>query len=235
MKFLVEAYTKLCDLERFRKQRDGSWRGIYDNKEILETDGLFRLFQTERFMRTGRKEMINGWEYTVNNGKPGYDEILSVEPVSHRTIKPKIIIPTKEDLEEVIRSGDDTKNNYLTIDLGGRFILRDPEEVIFGNKPKPIAVYHQCFCAGMGVIGMTYDFDNGNDNQEFDEEKVSRELIADKELNTQFYKRMLAGWLSHLKTGKLKVAVGECFQIGTEESQLVDQIYQIVDNLQDRT
>ncbi len=234
MKFLVEAYTRMCDLERFRRQRDGSWRGIYDSKEISDNDGLFRLFETERFMRTGRRERINGQQYTVNNGKPGYEGILSVEPVANRTVKPRIIIPTKEDLEEVLSEGDDCKNNYLTLDLGGKFVLRDPNEVIFGNKPKPVAVYHQCFCAGMGIVGGNYNFDNDHTDPGFDEEDISKKILEDQPLHDQFYKRMLAGWLSHLKTGRLKVAVGECFMVGTEENQLVDNIYQAVDHLQDR-
>ncbi len=94
---------------------------------------------------------------------------------SHRSILP-VHLFTKDELYEVLRHGDDSRNNRLVIDMDGYVILIQDRK----NEPDMYAVRHEPYNAYNNYVG---PYANLNDIDEI-------------------YLNLLDCWLIHLQTGK---------------------------------
>lgn len=159
----------------YRLNKEGVFRNIRDREttEVLPEDMIFDTYKSAKLYKSrmgktvvvGDKEVnCNSDEYTL--GEP----YVTINP--YRTENPKQSYFTKEQLNEVLLSGDDNRHNVLVIDFNG-FVnlvpLHEADEEMY-------AVRYESFVAGNGYVGNIWS--------EFELEDL--------------YESLLQGWCKHL-------------------------------------
>lgn len=203
MIFTVDARVKL-GIERWRLQRDGNWRPLGDDLNINgQKDWTTRnVNDTKPYCQSDIEVNLGPTTYKANPSQHLMgEELVTVEAAVHRLTKPHKF--TIKELRDVIRNGDDNRNNILIIDLGGSFSLR---EFIPGIIHDPeIAVRHEAFIAGNGYIG----------------EAASR----DNRFIKQIFLSMLNGWIMHLRTGEVNIFID--YATTKTEAELLEELDKI--------
>ncbi|WP_207653898.1 hypothetical protein [Clostridium sp. BSD9I1] len=182
MFFTIEAYKELTqECMGYRLNKDGNW---YPQK-------CFGKCNTELDMIFEKHEEAKGWikEHEIVINKTNIDTTLSnfistkevyiCEVMTHRLTKPEHQF-TKQELVDVILSGNDRYNNSLIIDFNGypklvRWI--NNEDIRYTQN---YAVRYETFSADKGEVGAS-----------------SNLYYID-----QIYVSLLEAWLEHLKTGR---------------------------------
>jgi len=190
MKYTIEV-TELKSLYRLTKDKVA--RKLESN-EILEVDLLFDDYQSaenvaesiKNLQIDGEKIEFDSSIYTL--GKP------SLVINRYRINEPKQKYFSKEELHNVLKAGDDSRNNALIIDFDGYVKLADLDEAKIKS-----AVRFETFAVGNGYVGGTWD---------------------EEQLNS-LYETMLQGWYRHLNTGS---DVYVDYHDGTSESDIIENI-----------
>ncbi len=206
MKFLLELNVNFDKL--YRLQQDQSWRcsESYFQQSFLtlsDTDQLFLKLEHLRPYFKQKKVNIEGEEYSINQ-----DEI-DVFGGRNAFLLPKVyrltvpLLPSREELTQVIAEGDDRQNNALIIDLEGHFKLMG-----FSRARRvlaPIAVRNEAYVAGNGYVGIV---------------PAQDAIFLERE-----YLSLLEGWVSHLHSGRLDIFVDESTQ--RKEKDILTEIEEL--------
>lgn len=172
MKFTIDAMNMIFTTHRLKK--NGSFEKFQaDSKVLLDDDMAFDSYQAAKAWKLGKDEVvIDGEKVKVNPGAISLtDTYLRIRP--HRTNKPKQMVFTKSDVEEVLRNGNDEIHNVLVVDWDGYVHL-----LPFRQGKEGYAVRIESFQAGNGYVGPKSRLNHLNDT----------------------YLTLLEGWLTHLRT-----------------------------------
>jgi hypothetical protein len=182
MKFTVEATIWPVETERWRLQKDGSWRLLEDDLKINEVSDWMtnRVTGVKSYCKPDGKVTLGAKVYRSNPSEFSLDEEhVSVGAMVHRFSKPHKF--TIDELREVIKQGDDSKNNSLVLNLTGHFLLREFNQQL-RDSPE-VAVRHETFIAGGGYVGP--------------------KAAADDHYIKSVYGAMLQCWVTHLESGEV--------------------------------
>ena len=186
MRFTVD--TRILVLGFFRLTESGTFRDLDPHhREIVPGDKVFNSLQEAyRFIKgLGSAILIRGERIPTDSpeiGRSLKDKVADLALCAHRSVAPKM--PSKAQLESVIRSRTDDEHSIVLLDLEGEFKVVDTEEV---DTTQPgHAVRNEAFIAGNDLVGP--------------------DAAADESHISELYTDMLAGWLDHLETGEL-----DCF------------------------
>lgn len=171
MKYTIEV-EELFPTHRLTKD-ETTFRAIdsFDSFDLLEGDLVFEDYLTAKHLAEkinetevdGKKAKFNSPIHTL--GEP------SIEINFYRVNKPQQKYFSKEELHNVLKAGDDSKNNSLVVDFDGYVKLVD-----FGKNEHKNAVRYETFIAGNGYVG---------------------EAWTEEQLN-DVYESLLQGWHRHL-------------------------------------
>lgn len=177
---------RLLDLWRLRE--DGQWRTVQagdlepkPGDKVISDPWRLASYRAPNMVIT-----VGGQEVTVNEPQwpgSGYDVKLRL----HRTERPAI--PSEEEMLDVIRQGDDRRNNVLALGVDGHFHLfdrherRGPFDIV---SDPTIAVRMETFVAGNGYIGR-------------------KSVQKNREWWHKNYLDYLACWTTHLLTGEVNI------------------------------
>lgn len=181
MFFTIEAYKIILGLsESFRLKKDSTWMvqkdfHLYDKKE----DMLFETIDDAIDWLNINTE-VNIDEETVSTKpktsfKPG-DDSFKFEIILHREEAPEHMF-TKDELRNVLLSGEDNDNNVLVVEVQGRFRLINKNELKYRRK---YPVRYETFSKGNHYVGY----------------KLEDDLI------NRIYCICLEAWVMHLHTGR---------------------------------
>jgi hypothetical protein len=156
MKFCINIEDPLQSI-CYRLQLDNSWQSC-DDPTVLSLNDFTSIDRQVILNRqiADEKITINNKEYTINsNSELGIDffamKDLHYEVYCFRELYPAL--PIRQQLEQTILNGDDTKNNTLILKTDGQFYLVRPEQILF-QKVDPSFVYQfGGFIAGNGYVG----------------------------------------------------------------------------------
>jgi hypothetical protein len=183
MQFTVNAHIRLMGY--FRLQKDNTFRkNSPGRRTVLKADQVFLSLKEvyDRIEGLGASVEIENQKIPTGdeNGRSLGDLIADLAPCVHRTHKSPI--PSRDQLVEVIRLTDDSHNNFLSLDLEGRFAVIRHDEASWSRPTW--AVRHETFGAGNNYAGPG--------------------AADDAEYMDELYRDMLAGWLEHLETGAME-------------------------------
>jgi hypothetical protein len=183
MKFTVEATVWPVGTERWRLQKDGSWRLLKHDVKIDEVlDWVTnRVRDVKSYGKHDGQVTLGAKVYRSNPSTFSMaEDRVSVGATVHRFSKPNEF--TIDELRDVIRQGEDSKNNSLILNLKGQFLLREFNQQL-RNSPE-VAVRHETFVAGAGYVG--------------------RKAAADDGYIKRVYAAMLQCWVKHLESGRVQ-------------------------------
>ncbi|MBW3015769.1 hypothetical protein KY330_05070 [Candidatus Woesearchaeota archaeon] len=201
MKYTIEA--KKFFQPQYRLQVDDTWRELDKEASIEPNDYVFDIDTPgakHRYLSWKRSDLelelenkvfkVNATSMDMRN----FMDHLSIDATLHRT--GRIPDVSKEQLINVIRAGDDSYTNVLTLDVYGKFALHDFNRRSFQDLDNDLRIVarHEAFCQGNDYVG--YD------------------AADDKHCINTFYTNMLAAWTIHLATGRL-----HNFADGTDKSE----------------
>ena len=202
MKFTIDVRIRHMGFFRFRKNKafrkmstrnhalqEGDWVGRSISEAYRQIDSI------------GSEISIGGQKIptSAEDGRDDFELIADLSPNVHRSQRP--LMPSRGQLAEVVRKADDSHNNFLLLDLDGRFVIRD-QNTMGSFRHKDWAVCHEAFIAGNHYVGI----------------KASEDITYIDGL----YRDMLSGWLEHLSTGKINCFVSVAEDVNT--SQLIAKI-----------
>lgn len=169
---------------QYRLQKDGTWRCLENRRILSSTDYLTdKRLDVLRISKNKGTIELDGNLFvieadTMNIGSGSKD--LSYSSMVFRNKFPAK--PKEEKLRNAIRSGDDSRNNSLILNVYGQFKLRrGPPFYIFKNDPTLVARY-ETFDAGAGYVGL--------------------QSASDNSYIKELYHVFLDFWLNHLKEGR---------------------------------
>ncbi len=169
--------------KRWCLQEDSSWREMGGNEFIPGDKKFIQVNDVLEYYRSDTEVLFNGSTVEVNPSSFTLgDEVWSLFPLVHRTEKP--VVPTKQDLVQVIRSGSDNYHNSLVITASGKFQLINRDETDVFYNPQ-VAVRHETFDAGNDYIGIS--------------------ASEDASFIDSTYRAMLSGWNEHLESKALGI------------------------------
>jgi hypothetical protein len=200
MKFTIDAMKMILTTHRLKK--NGSFEKFEDDpKVLLDDDMVFNSYQEAKAWKLGKDEVvIDGEKVKVSPGAINItDTYLRIRP--HRTGKPKQMVFTKSDVEEVLRNGNDEIHNVLVVDWDGYVHL-----LPFHQGKEGYAVRIESFQAGNGYVGPKSRLNHLN--------------------NT--YLTLLEGWLTHLKTHD---SVYRDYPSTRDEEEILKDIQEAYNNL----
>ena len=183
MIFTIDARVRFSP-DFWKLQLDGSWRLVKDPKEINEkTDWTTKdISEVEKYIRTNPTVKLGAKVYSTEPDDVVIcpdDIYVYFDPTVHRLSKPHRF--TMDEMKKIIREGVDDRNNVLTLDLKGFFsLLEFNPDVVHSIR---IAVRPEAFVAGNGYVGP--------------------EAASDEHFVVDAFRRMLSGWVGHLKSGKV--------------------------------
>jgi hypothetical protein len=186
MRFTVD--TRILAMGFFRLTDTGAFRDLDPHqREIVSGDRVFDSLQVAyRFIESlGPAIVIRGEKIPTDSpeiGRSLTERVADLAPCAHRSVAPKM--PSKAQLESVIRSRSDDEHSIVLLDLEGEFKVVGTEGFSM-SKPEH-AVRNEAFIAGNDWVGP--------------------DAADDESLINELYTDMLAGWLDHLQTGQL-----DCF------------------------
>lgn len=171
----MEFYLELSDkFEYLRLQKDGAWKKIQKGEKLSESDftssHVFDLIRIQ-----GRKTRAVVEDKEVYHGHDHFYHHVMVE----RSSFPKT--PSKDQLQSVIRQGDDNVTNSLILNVYGFFELRDYHTMEINTDDPTMVFRYETFGAENNYVG----------EESADDERYINDL----------YTTFLEGWLSHLKNG----------------------------------
>lgn len=187
-------------LKTYRLQTDGGWRRIpsfFERKlngpiPIKEGDLVFdeRQAVEQKKNLTNTEIELEGERYLLNPENGILNIHFSIASayadfVPHKKEKPHIF--TRDELKEVIASGNDEYNNVLLLDIDGRFGLRQLSRRSIrelDNDPST-AVYYPIFCAEHQEVGI--------------------EAAKEEDHINRIYAKMLDYWYAHLLDGQIHI------------------------------
>lgn len=181
MFFTIEAYKELTqECMGYRLNKDGNWypQKCFD-KCNSELDMIFEKHEEAVNWLKNNKIIINNCNVDITLSNFNNKEVYICEIMTHRLIKPEHQF-TKQELRNILLSGDDRYNNSLIINFNGYPKLIkwvNSEDIIFTQN---YAVRYETFIAGRGDVGA-----------------LSNLYYID-----QIYVSLLEAWLEHLKTGR---------------------------------
>ncbi len=205
MVFTLEARPRFLP-NIWRLQKDGSWREIKDIKLKYDTKDWTTSTTASIY------KFIEGFE-SVNLGSKSYpiepseivvrptDDFANLTPTLHRTSKPHKT--TLTEMKNLIRQGNDERNNVLVIDLEGYFSLLEFSTELVNSFD--VAVRHEAFISGNDYVGP--------------------KAADDETFTNNVFHTMLYGWLEHLQTGQ----VNWFMDIPAQKS--LDEIHKEIDSL----
>lgn len=182
MFFTIEAYKELTqECMGYRLKKDGNWypQKCFDECNT-ELDMIFEKHEEAENWLKNNEIIINKRNIdTILSDSINTKEVYICEIMAHRLIKPNHQF-TKQELKEIILSGDDIYNNSLIIDFDGY-----PKLIKWINSEdirctQNYAVRYETFIAGRGDVGV-----------------LSNLYYID-----QIYVSLLEAWLEHLNTGR---------------------------------
>ncbi|WP_097025726.1 hypothetical protein [Clostridium peptidivorans] len=182
MFFTIEAYKELTqECMGYRLKKDGNWypQKCFD-KCNTELDMIFEKHEEAKIWLKNNEIIINKRNIdTTLSDSINTKEVYICEIMAHRLIKPNHQF-TKQELKEIILSGDDIYNNSLIIDFDGY-----PKLIKWINSEdirctQNYAVRYETFAAGRGDVG----------------------ILSNLYYINQIYVSLLEAWLEHLKTGR---------------------------------
>ncbi|MGE8057045.1 hypothetical protein ACQKOD_24660 [Bacillus mycoides] len=184
MFFSINAYKILLGMDdSFRLKKDGSWEKLNDFTAFdQEKDMLCESYQSaQHWLTKNNKQTINGEEVSTKQ-KETVDLMskeFEFEVICHRISQPANLYPSKDEVKQVLLSGDDNYNNALVINYDGYVQLIKVQGFVPAVM-REYAVRYETFIAGNGYVG------------------------GQGELNhlEETYLALLEGWLSHLSGGK---------------------------------
>jgi hypothetical protein len=106
------------------------------------------------------------------------------------------ILPSREQLKQVIYLGDPEVNNSVVLLNNGIFNCFEFDSIQYGENRKKIVARFETLAANGGDVGVT--------------------AANDEHLVRNIYFSLLAGWLIHLKTGRMDIYY-DCNPINSEE------------------
>ncbi len=186
MRFTVD--TRILEMGFFRLTEVGVFRDLDPHhREIIPGDRVFDSLQDAYgFIGTlGSSIEIRGVKIPTDSpeiGRSLTDRVADLALCAHRSVAPKM--PSKAQLESVIRSRSDDQHSIVLLDLEGEFKVVGTDG--FSMSQPEHAVRNEAFIAGNDLVGP----------DAADDESHINELYTD----------MLAGWLDHLEIGQL-----DCF------------------------
>ncbi|MCD9026034.1 hypothetical protein [Cohnella silvisoli] len=172
VKFTIDAVQIIMTTHRL--QEDNTFKKVEEGADhIANGDKVFDdYFQADTWKKRHPVVEFDGITIENTGGNRMGDHYLDIR--QHRTAKPANCYFTKEEVETVLRRGNDEVSNSLVVDYNGVVHL-----IPAGNSREGYAVRVETFQAGNGYVG-------------------SRSRLNHLE-NT--YKVLLEGWLDHLETG----------------------------------
>lgn len=176
MRFTVELEGFL---RSFRLQTDGSWK---EGGEGLEqTDVICHSVDEVLALSTLKGELKIGDEtFEVEpDGKPHDMSHLRYSCSVYRKDFPKV--PSRDQLKEVIRNGDDALGNVLILNIDGEFELLPTHSYDFQRLNPRCVVRHESFNAGNDYVGVRASEDDSHIDLH--------------------YSSSLEHWVTHLRTG----------------------------------
>lgn len=182
--------------ERWRLQKDETFRKINDNDPVIDLDRRFTMpAELLKYHQPNYRITLDGKAVTANRteGRLG-EESYSLSGIAHR--QERVIIPHEQELKSVLRNGDDSETSTLILSLDGRFELLPRVHINVVGNPSWAVRYET--------------FDGGNDY-------VGPDAADDEDHVSQVYVAMLGGWVDHVLSGRLNVYVdGSCGQSEAE-------------------
>lgn len=172
MKFTIDFRKGLFSERRLKV--DNTFKEIIDEKKLHEDDLLFGEYSDARlWVDYNPTVTIEGVSYeTGNSARKVGTPIIYIK--FHRLTKPKKHLATKEEINEVLRNGDNEKYNMLVIDFDG--------------QPKLIQDVHRGYAVRFEGYGAKGNY-------------VGRG-ISQHHVN-KTYKLYLEAWLLHLTSGQM--------------------------------
>ncbi|BFH13516.1 hypothetical protein WJ0W_006197 [Paenibacillus melissococcoides] len=203
MKFTINVARAIIETHRLKK--DGKFGPIPKPYKILEEDDMTFNSKLEAEEYIHRKEewvVDDGITVKVGGAKGLTDPSIHIR--AHRVTKPKNMLFTKDELRDILKSGDDSKNNVLIIDWDGTVKLipfRSVAELRDGY-----AVRLESYLAGNSYVG------------------------AKSRLNhlSSTYSTLLAGWLSHLESHD---EVYRDYPPVESDEELISKIKEVYENM----
>ena len=187
--FLFTMDLEMVCTPLYRLQKDDSWRALKGDITPRETD--FTAHSPSKMMAIPvprGKMAFDGKTYKVNASSFSMAETPSLLFGAYRIFRhafPKE--PSRDQLEQVIASGDDSRSNVLVLNIYGDFELR--EFVHDLDRDPSIVVRHECFAAGNGYVGY----------------RASRST----NLIDHHYESSMDHWVAHLLSHRLGTFSGE--------------------------
>jgi len=170
----------------YRLQKNGTWRSIQHDESVTDSDEKLPISVVHQYLFAENLDFtIEGQTYHVNASPADLDlDRLYIEPKLYRAALPIVPIPSREELVDVIESGNDTSNNALILDLEGHFKLLNIDEVDVVENIS-IAVRNETFEAGNDYVGPAA----GKDSSHIE----------------NLYLSSLKHWVDHLATGHINI------------------------------
>ena len=201
MRFTIELKG---ELDLYRLQKDQSWRDCKNVTELAPTDMLCET--AEEVLSLSK---LKG-EFQI--GKIVYD----IEPEPNTGFLPPLhytssgfrrdfpTVPSVDQLREVVRSGDDSVNNLLILNVDGIFELLPVPPYDFLNNPRCVVRY-ETLDAGNDFVGVA--------------------ASEDEDHILTVYAVMVSGWVEHLKSGATQLYFDEYQPTSIEGlPQMLDEI-----------
>jgi hypothetical protein len=170
MKFTIDVVKLIMTTHRLKK--DGTFKEI-SFIDVLPDDMIFDTIQEAQFWKENQSEFqVVGKMIKANPTSTGMaDSYLHIR--SHRVGKPKQMVFSKQEVENVLKYGNDNIHNSLVVDFDGFVHLVPFEQAITGY-----AVRFETFQAGNGYVGSKSSLNHLDGT----------------------YLALLEGWLDHLET-----------------------------------
>jgi hypothetical protein len=193
------------DLDLYRLQTDQSWRNCLNATGLAPTDMLCDTVEDALALN-----VLKG-EFQIEN------VVFDIEPEPNTGFLPPLhytssvfrrefpTVPSVDQLREVIRTGDDSVNNSLILNIDSMFELRSIPPYDFSINDPTCVVRYETFDAGNDYAGVEASEDD------------------DHILTT--YALMMSGWVEHLKNGATQLYYDEYSPISIEDlPQMLDEI-----------
>lgn len=179
----MKFYIELTGNSNFRLQLDQSWRLVEDNAPLAESDFLTSdAIEVIRLQELNTELRLNNETWKINpDFRSIYGDDLTYRILVMRESYPQL--PSREQLQSVIKQGDQRVSNCFILNVYGFYELRDYLTLNLDIKDPTVVCY----------------------NPEMDKEEglsyVGKTAASHERHIESLYLYSLELWLKHLKTG----------------------------------